>query len=205
MIHPRQPATVESACQPARRWSWTGGSWYLVVSFCLFVRFLCVFSLFYMYVFACRSCLRFSCVFVMVESACQRARRLSWTGGSWYLFGCFFFLCLFLNVFLFVSFLVFMCSLFFLGFLCWFNLSAWWQIILDRLCFLIFFSLIIYLYMKQRESTRLIDNFERWGWLRVDICTWQGQTFSPICLISNHILVDYWSRRWLCNLGRVQD
>ena len=39
--------------------------------------------------------------------------------------------------------------------------GAWWQIILDRLCFLIFFSLIIYLYMKQRESTRLIDNFER--------------------------------------------
>ena len=78
--------------------------------------FFCVFSFFYMYVFPCLSCLRFSCVFVMVESACQRARRWSWTGGSWYLVGRFFFSCLFLNVFLFVSLPVFMCWLFLLCF-----------------------------------------------------------------------------------------
>ena len=69
------------------------------VSCCLIVRFCVFFSLFYMYVFACLFCLRFSCVFVMVESACQRARRWSWTGGSWYL------VCLFL-------FLVFVCECF---------------------------------------------------------------------------------------------
>ena len=75
--------------------------WLLIFGwFFLFVcTFFCVFSFFYMYVFACLSCLRFSCVFVMVESACQRVRRWSWTGGSWYL------VCLFL-------FLVFVCECF---------------------------------------------------------------------------------------------
>ena len=88
------------------------------VSCCLIVRFCVFFSLFYMYVFACLFCLRFSCVFVMVESACQRARRWSWTGGSRYL------VCLFVNVFLCVSFLVFMRWLVLACLCCWWNLRA---------------------------------------------------------------------------------
>ena len=125
MIHPRQPPTVEYACQPARRWSWTGGSCYLVVSFCLFVHFLCVFLILYVCV-----CLSFLSSFFLCfcdggicMPACSQMVLDRW-------------LLIFIWLFLFLvfvcecfSFCVFFCvhalaCVGLLVFFCWWNLSA---------------------------------------------------------------------------------
>ena len=101
--------------------------------------FFCVFSFFYMYVFPCLSCLRFSCVFVMVPACTQmdgpgQVALDIWLVVSfsrvyfWMFFFLFLFLCLCVG---------FSCLCFCVG-------GIWgpacWQMILDRLCSLVVFK-----------------------------------------------------------------
>ena len=132
---------VESPCKLARRWSWTGGSWYLVDSFCLFVSF------FVFFLSSICMCLLVFLVFVFLvflwwwnlhaslhadgpgEVALDIWLVVSFSRVCfWMFFFLFLFLCLSVG---------FSCLCFCVG-------GIWgpacWQMILDRLCSLVVFK-----------------------------------------------------------------